>query len=344
MACSIARTLDIAGEPWSPLIIRDIWVGTNLGLNRFRATRFVREWRVPSNSQMGYSLAASPDGSVWITSDDRLFEAHGSRCDLVTRLGSAVRAVYREPGGALWLGTHEGLVELINGELKSVPLPTSAQPVQYQYVHAMTSDASQSLWVSAIDRGLLRLHEGSWELPDPGFNLPAATPTTLWTDTAQRKWLGYSDGTAVLRAEGSTRVFGPAQGLRVGPIMVIRGSPAETFVAGEWGLARFDGRQFRTLSASRSDAFSGITGIIVRANGDLWLNGNRGVVHMSADAVNDAYDHPQAKLRYDLFDIQDGLPGYAQQGEDAGDVGDSLGVGRHAIASVDRAGAGVVGG
>jgi len=31
MACSIARTLDIAGEPWSPLIIRDVW----LGLTRF---------------------------------------------------------------------------------------------------------------------------------------------------------------------------------------------------------------------------------------------------------------------------------------------------------------------
>jgi DNA-binding HxlR family transcriptional regulator len=31
MACSIARTLDIAGEPWSPLILRDVW----LGLNRF---------------------------------------------------------------------------------------------------------------------------------------------------------------------------------------------------------------------------------------------------------------------------------------------------------------------
>src|ERR1700716_296157 len=29
MACSIARTLDVAGEPWSPLIIRDVWVGTN---------------------------------------------------------------------------------------------------------------------------------------------------------------------------------------------------------------------------------------------------------------------------------------------------------------------------
>jgi len=27
MACSIARTLDVAGEPWTPLIIRDLWVG-----------------------------------------------------------------------------------------------------------------------------------------------------------------------------------------------------------------------------------------------------------------------------------------------------------------------------
>jgi DNA-binding HxlR family transcriptional regulator len=27
MTCSIARTLAIAGEPWSPLIVRDVWVG-----------------------------------------------------------------------------------------------------------------------------------------------------------------------------------------------------------------------------------------------------------------------------------------------------------------------------
>jgi len=29
MACSIARTLDVAGEPWSPLIVRNIYVGIN---------------------------------------------------------------------------------------------------------------------------------------------------------------------------------------------------------------------------------------------------------------------------------------------------------------------------
>jgi DNA-binding HxlR family transcriptional regulator len=27
MACSIARTLEVMGEPWSPLVLRDVWAG-----------------------------------------------------------------------------------------------------------------------------------------------------------------------------------------------------------------------------------------------------------------------------------------------------------------------------
>jgi DNA-binding HxlR family transcriptional regulator len=42
MACSLARSLDVAGEWWTPLIVRDIWMGRtrfdeiqeNLGLSR----------------------------------------------------------------------------------------------------------------------------------------------------------------------------------------------------------------------------------------------------------------------------------------------------------------------
>ena len=29
MPCSIARSLAVAGEPWSPLVLRDVWVGIN---------------------------------------------------------------------------------------------------------------------------------------------------------------------------------------------------------------------------------------------------------------------------------------------------------------------------
>jgi DNA-binding HxlR family transcriptional regulator len=29
MTCSIARSFAVAGEPWSPLVLRDVWVGIN---------------------------------------------------------------------------------------------------------------------------------------------------------------------------------------------------------------------------------------------------------------------------------------------------------------------------
>ena len=56
MACSIARTLEVAGEPWSPLIIRDVWVGLtrfdeiqrDLGISRKVLTERLK-WLVPQD-------------------------------------------------------------------------------------------------------------------------------------------------------------------------------------------------------------------------------------------------------------------------------------------------------
>jgi DNA-binding HxlR family transcriptional regulator len=53
MACSIARTLDVAGEPWSPLVLRDVYVGISrfddiqrdLGISRKVLTERLR-WLV----------------------------------------------------------------------------------------------------------------------------------------------------------------------------------------------------------------------------------------------------------------------------------------------------------
>lgn len=53
--CSIARTLDVIGEPWSPLILRDVYVGisrfdqiqTDLGISRKVLTERLK-WLVES--------------------------------------------------------------------------------------------------------------------------------------------------------------------------------------------------------------------------------------------------------------------------------------------------------
>lgn len=78
MECSIARTLAIVGEPWSPLIIRDVWTGITrfdeiqreLGISRKVLTerlawlveRGVLERRQYSERPPRYEYALTPMG------------------------------------------------------------------------------------------------------------------------------------------------------------------------------------------------------------------------------------------------------------------------------------------
>ena len=58
MACSIARTLDVIGEPWSPLILRDVYVG----INRFDQLQ----------SDLGISRKVLAQRLAWLVEQDIL--------------------------------------------------------------------------------------------------------------------------------------------------------------------------------------------------------------------------------------------------------------------------------
>lgn len=78
MACSIARTFDIAGEPWSPLIIRDVWVG----INRFDQIQ----------NSLGISSKVLTERLKWLTEHDilhrRAYSEHPVRYEyLLTERG-----------------------------------------------------------------------------------------------------------------------------------------------------------------------------------------------------------------------------------------------------------------
>jgi DNA-binding HxlR family transcriptional regulator len=78
MACSIARTLHIAGEPWSPLIIRNSFAGI---------TRFEDQQKV-----LGISRKVLAERLDWLVQNDvlekRAYSEHPPRFDYVlTRKG-----------------------------------------------------------------------------------------------------------------------------------------------------------------------------------------------------------------------------------------------------------------
>jgi DNA-binding HxlR family transcriptional regulator len=82
MTCSIARSLAVAGEPWSPLVLRDVWVGINrfddlqrdLGISRKvlaeRLKHLVEEGmlerRVYSSGPRRYEYVLTPKGFEFV--------------------------------------------------------------------------------------------------------------------------------------------------------------------------------------------------------------------------------------------------------------------------------------
>ena len=73
MACSIARTLDVIGEPWSPLILRDVWVGirrfdeiqADLGISRKVLTERLK-WLVESGVLARREYSERPPRSEYV--------------------------------------------------------------------------------------------------------------------------------------------------------------------------------------------------------------------------------------------------------------------------------------
>jgi signal transduction histidine kinase/ligand-binding sensor domain-containing protein len=293
----------------------NIWVGTNLGLNVFRATNFVKETRIPI-TKTGYAISADREDGVWIGAGKLIYRAKEKRVDLAAKSDSPIRSAFRSPDGTIWFGTNNGLIKIKDGIAKTILLPNDDHTARYEYVNSISAAEDGNLNVSIVGRGLGRFDGSTWLIPNDQGNPTNKSPVALWTDNLKRLWSGYSDGT-VKAAEGDAqRTYGKEEGLTIGPITAIGGDGPLILAAGEWGIARFNGRRFESLDASRSEAFSGVTGIVATPNHDVWLNGHQGVVRLSPEQLRNYIDRPEKRPQPELFDLLDGLPGIAQQGVD----------------------------
>jgi signal transduction histidine kinase len=76
--------------------------------------------------------------------------------------------------------------------------------------------------------------------------------------------------------------YGVPDGLQIGTVMANHPGRIGHWFGGELGLARLDGERFYSVQSAPDLPLDGITGIVETADGDLWLNGRAGIVHIAA--------------------------------------------------------------
>ena len=133
------------------------------------------------------------------------------------------------------------------------------------------------------------------------------------TDGFGRVWFGYGDNKIAVLDGDRVQAFGPKEGLQVGDVTAIYCRDARIWIGGDLGLQRFNGGRFYTINPIDRDWFRGITGIVETTNGDLWLNGLGGVVHLRRAEIAKGLADPAYRIGGERFGRAEGLPGLPSQ-------------------------------
>lgn len=282
----------------------DIWIATESGLDRFRRNRFLKSG-LPGGG-MRYSLATDTDGRTWAA--DR---GTGALWRLVpdappvAERGPWTTVVANGPDGALLVGGTRRIQRRRGTAVEDIPLPPGPDGKPRDYDLFGLLDDGKILWTASNDTGLIGWRDGKWR-PRSAFDLPPkiyqsapAGPGGFWMATGDGNLALHDNGKLTVRDLGPV---GTASALFAGKELVVSGT-------GGTAVLRQDG--LRLLHSREPDALRNLSGMYVTDDGDVWLNGAAGLVHVRAADWRQALADPGKVLRYELFNTLDGYPGRA---------------------------------
>jgi signal transduction histidine kinase/ligand-binding sensor domain-containing protein len=312
-----SQMYDVNPYRYARFVDRDggFWLGDHSGLHRFSYTPLI-EAPLPKTPETGFTVAPDDAGVVWISNGEgngtsTLHRVAGDRAEFRGRQRGPVAVAYRAPDKTLWLGGAGGLVHMVAGHLQEIRLPPEIADKTTAML-SITQDRSGGIWLSLGGDGLYLLKDGTWtKLGGHRELIPGCL--IEFTDSVGRVWFGSKANRIEMLDGDRVRVFGPADGLQVGSVFALAGRGPEIWVGGELGLEHFEGGRFRAIRSVNKEWLRGISGIVERANGDLWLNGLGGIIHLRRAEIVEALKNPAYEVGGERLGRREGQPGLPSQ-------------------------------
>jgi signal transduction histidine kinase/ligand-binding sensor domain-containing protein len=299
----------------------NIWAFSPGGLDRFSNDSLITEVGESSEARIkarlnGPQLIA--DGShVWANHLDWMFH-NGLRQTLGRIDGNRFAdersveytgAGVRRSDGSAFAVVDDVLLDL-HGHAPSIALPPLTLPHPGGAVQSIAEDRDGHLWVTITKGGVYERVDDSWIPYGNVDGLPREVALVTSSDRHGRIWLGYP-GNQIAMVDDHRAAMYTSTGL--GNILSFYGLRSHIWAGGAFGLAVLNGNRFRTVALPPPVAFAAITGIVETANGDLWLNGSRGIAHISAQELALNFKDPTHVVAADVRDASSGVVGMEQR-------------------------------
>jgi signal transduction histidine kinase/ligand-binding sensor domain-containing protein len=304
----VFSNLDGLTAPYANAFLEDregnVWIGTAGGVDRFRESRLTR-LELPYGAN-GFAIAAGAAGALLVGIDFNpgAFRVTGPAAFAAVPGPQFITCVYRDDAGEVWYGGRGIVWHASGSRLDSLEVPADRANANYYPVQAIAKDRAGRLWVSVVRGGVFYYADAKWtRVDDP--------PLTLSSDPSGRVWLGFPGSRikVVGPAPNAVRELSRDDGLDIGNVMAILPRGSDTWIGGELGLVRFDGKRFHAVTQRGGRLLPSVSGIIATAEGDLWLSSTAGAIKVAADEVQLLASQPDYAVTIELFDFLDGMPG-----------------------------------
>lgn len=263
-----------------------LWVGTQLGLVRYRNGRFERDARIAAlDGQRIYALQGDRDGNLWITVQGMgLCRLNAVRLDCERNLrglgNDIVRAMLEDREGNIWIGTTNGGIHRISDS----KLITVTGTLESNSVRAVFEDVHGELWIGTDGGGLTRYRDHALVAFEHASQLLSPFTRSLAGDAAGNLWVGSIEGISRIAPDASVRNFRVTDGLPGAIVFAIAPShDGSVWVGTTRGLARINGDKVYPIAATRSDD---VRSLYEAPDGKLWI-GQRSGLHCLKDEVID---------------------------------------------------------
>ncbi|MGF7155328.1 sensor histidine kinase [Novosphingobium gossypii] len=265
-----------------------IWGGAPDGLHRFVRTPVVRYSAIKG---VRTGIATGPDGSLYIGGDEGLYRIIDGKAKLILKSGLLAEICSVSGVGAYALTYRNEY--LVRGSTPTRIIGPLER--QREFGQACASDPDGRIWQAVSANGMYRLDGTRWIKDDslpPATTFIATGPGTFIVNQPLRMLARVHDGkTTPVWPEGK----GPNSGKGVGFVRMLKQMDGETWIGGEAGLARYDGRRVRQLSARTYPWLAGVMGI-VRVDGHYWLISAGGIIRVARADFEAAFDRPGASI------------------------------------------------
>lgn len=313
-----SQVYDINSYRYARLVDREgsIWIGDPTGVHRFTYSPLIQP-QFPKPARSRFTVVPDDGGVVWISTGDgtgssTLYRVADGKVEFKSAQGGLTNFAYRAPDRTFWFGGEGGLWHMVNGSLTRIELPQEMD--KPWLLTTVTQDGSGGMWVAFGRTGLYRLKDGVWTKYGGRSDFPTSGALIVFKDTLGRIWFGCAKSQLAVLDGDRIETFGAIDGLQVGRITAVSGRGSEIWIGGEFGVQQFDHGRFHTIHAVDKESLRGISGIVETANGDLWLNGLAGIIHLRRAEILEALKNPAYQVSCERFDRRAGLPGIPSPG------------------------------